>query len=148
MVAAARVAGGNRLRRIEARNGEFAGLIWAKGKRKDGKFECDAIQCDSWRVIARRANALVGVDRGGAAARYLLVRYRSISGNRDDRLTYQTRVLGMQLSNIRVLRQHRLASRQVQQDRFDNSSLMATHVTVKVDNQSVAQNISHSCVLN
>lgn len=133
MVAAARVAGGDCLRRTEARNGEFAGLIWAKGKRKDGKFECDAIQCDSWRV-SRRANALVGVDRGGAAARYLLVRYRSISGYRDDRLTYQTNIFCMQLNNTRLLRQHRLASRQVQQDRFDDSSLVATHVTVKVNN--------------
>lgn len=33
--------------------GDLLALIWAKSKRKDGKFEWDAIQCDASKVIAR-----------------------------------------------------------------------------------------------
>lgn len=80
--------------------GEFVGLVWEEGKRKDGKFECDAIQCEgSSRVEQTR---LVGVDRGGAAARYLLVRYHPICAYRDDKAIFRNKLLGMQLSNVRT----------------------------------------------
>lgn len=63
------------------------------------------MRCDPMRQAegsSRVKRAVVGVDRGRAAARYLFGRYRLTCSYRNDKVTYKNWLLSMHLNNIRT----------------------------------------------